>query len=358
VPRTRTEPGIPLGAIAAILASPQPPSPIAPAPPAAQPSSPDPLGETLDEGLGGQGAPEGLREPLRRRIAGVVVVCFLIGMMGALFALYQLNYIGSGVRVGSLDAAVTQADEALRHARWDTPPGDNVRDLTNAALAKWPHEPRILELRARATDELVKEAVGRKFGGDLAGALHWARLANELDPTDTTAQHLVEEYQRAGAESAVDAGPGRPRPTPVLPSAAPSVPSHASPHVTPPSSATPGAPPRVAFEASLAHPHVGQPVSLTAKVLGAKAVDEARFLINGPGLTADTKLGTVPEANGAYQTTFTGFEPGKYDITFEAKIDGTLSRAARTLVIDAAPGPTAPSSTPSLPPTVPSGKWL
>jgi hypothetical protein len=102
-------------------------------------------------------------------------------------------------------------------------------------------------------------------------------------------------------------------------------------------------------------------VSLTAKVLGAKVVDEARFLINGPGLTPDTKLGTVPEAGGAYQTTFTGFEAGKYDITFEAKIDGTLSRAARTIVIDASPGQGgqgAPSSAPSLPPTVPSGKWL
>jgi hypothetical protein len=96
----------------------------------------------------------------------------------------------------ALDAAIAHADDALSHARWDTPPGDNVRDVTNDALAKWPREPRILDVRARATDALLKLAVGRRLtDDDLPGALHLAHLANDLDPADLTAQHLVAEYE-------------------------------------------------------------------------------------------------------------------------------------------------------------------
>jgi len=92
----------------------------------------------------------------------------------------------------------------MRHKRWDTPAGDNVRDLTDDGLARWPKDPRLLDIRERAADELVKEAVGRKFGGDLAAALHLAQVANELDPSDTTAQHLVQDYQVADKPQAAD----------------------------------------------------------------------------------------------------------------------------------------------------------
>jgi tRNA A-37 threonylcarbamoyl transferase component Bud32 len=298
-----------------------------------------------------------LEPPPRRSIWGILAVFFLIGVLGALGVLGVARGIGPfafGSRPGSLDDAVLHADDALRHSRWDTPPGDNVRDLTNDALTKWPHDPRLMDLRARATDELVKEAVGRKFAGDLPGALHLARLANELDPTDTTAQHLVEEYARVGVGSTVDAATSAvhvPVPTPT---------SHSTPR--PPSSAA--VLPKLLLESSAARSRVGQPVTFTARVSGspAKALDGPRFVISGPGLTPETKLGNVPESTGVYQTTFTGSEPGRYDVTFEVKADGTTLRSTKSVMFESdaehSPVNPVPSTAPSLPPAIPSGKWL
>ena len=320
------------------------------------------LGSTLDDdGPSAQLAPMAAR-PRRSAVLRVVVVCFALGMVASLAAFYQFGTFGGAWRAGSLDEAVAHADEALKHARWDSPPGDNVKDLTNDALTKWPRDARLLEVRERATDELVKEAVGRQFAGDLPAALHLARLANELDPTDTTAQHLVLEYENeakaTGAEPSATTTV-RPPPSPPL------NPPHGGSHPSEPRA------PKAFVEASLPHPRTGQPVTFTAKVSAAsatvKTIDDPRFLINGPGLSADTSLRALPEPAQTYVTAFTFFEPGKYDVTFEAKADATLIRATKTIVIDGdTPSPSSvpqPHGVPSssvtpLPSTVPSGKWL
>jgi serine/threonine-protein kinase len=303
-------------------------------------------------------------EPARSsRLWVVLLACFLVGTVGASLGLRQLGWLRGAPRTALLDSAVVRADDALKHGRWDAPPGDNVRDITTDALSRWPRDPRLLDLRARATDELVKEAVGRKFAGDLPAALHLARLANELDPTDTTAQHLVDEYERASRDVAVDAAPvSLPLPSPGSP------PRHGAAARTPGGAASAA---KVAMDSSLPHPKVGQPVTFTAKVSvpsgQPKAVEDARFVINGPGLAPDTRLGTLAEAGAAYSATFAGFEPGKYEVTFDAKVDGVAVRAVKALVIDggtpapsaSAPPPPLPSaSTRPLPSTVPSGKWL
>jgi hypothetical protein len=294
----------------------------------------------------------------------VIALCFIIGMLGAAIALYQLGMFGTTDRKGSLDAAVAHADEAVKHGRWDQPPGDNVRDLTNDALARWPREPRLLELRGRATDELVKEAVGRKFAGDLPAALHLAKLAAELDPSDTTAQHLVEEYERDARKATAEPSSSPPKPTPQG-----AMPPRASTARLPP---LPAGTSRVVLEPSVPRPKVGQSVTFTARVAAPPAaghgLDDPRFVINGPGLATDTKLGAIPGAGGAYAATFTGFEPGKYEVTFDARLDGAPVRASRVVTLDADPSgpgatqtlpgvPVAPSASPGTPP-IPSGKWL
>ncbi len=358
--RVRTEPAMPL-AIGSVTPSPaviepsaqvaavspsSPASPPTPSPPVVLP--PPPLMHPM--GLTALVEEEEAVPP--RRVFGVIVLCLIIGILGAATVLYQLGMVGAAPRTGSLDEVVLHADEALRHARWDSPPGDNVRDITTDGLTKWPKNSRLLEVRERATDELVKQAVGRNYAGDYPAALHMARLAKELDPTDTTAQHLVDELERsAAAKKLADAAITTPT---VVTTVTPPTRNPTHPPV-----ATSG---RVALETSVAHPRVGQLITFTSKVAGSsKTIDDPRFLINGPGL-GDKRLNTVPGGAGTFTTTFVGFEPGKYEVDFYAKVDGAMLRATRTVVIEGdgplPPVPGTPSSSQSLPSSVPSGKWL
>ena len=282
-----------------------------------------------------------------KRLAGIIFICLLFGgILGTLFC-YREGWFESA---GTLDETVTHAEEAMRHGRWDTPPGDNVRDITSGALTKWPRESRILEVRTRAAGELMSLATGRKSAGDLPEALHLAHLAKELSPTDTTAQQLVDEYERA-SKSAIDAGQGA---AAVLPT--PSATASSRTHPIGPSA------PKVAIDVSLPHPRVGQPVTFTAKILGpsgpAKSVEDARFLLSGPRLTPETKLGALPGAPGFYTATFTGFEPGKYDVAFEAKVDGNHVHTTRVMVVEGDAPPNPSGAAPTLPPSIPSAKWM
>ncbi len=280
----------------------------------------------------------------RSRQAVVIFLCFMLGVALASGVLYRMGRIGPGSTTGTLDDYVARANSAMRQQRWDSPPHDNVRDLTNEALTKWPREPRIQDIRARATDELVKEAMGRKFAGDLSSAQHLAHLANELDPTDTTAQHLIEQLDQEakaatipdpGAQGTVDAGSTVHGPThPPVPPLAPG--------------------PRGSLEVSAAKPRVGQGVTFVARVGGPKArVDDPHFRLDGPGLVADTKLTALPQSPGVYQTSFTFFEGGKYEVGFTARVDGAMMKITRVITVDggenAIPGPL---------PVPDGGKWL
>jgi serine/threonine-protein kinase len=351
-PRVRTEPALPLAASFAIPPT-LPPPPVGP--PAATVRVAAPM--HAPEGPSPHVRPPPLAPmveddpPPPRRLFGVVVLCLLVGVLGAAFVLYQLGMVGRPPPGGSLEDVVARADEALRHARWDTPPGDNVRDITTEGLSHWPGEPRILELRARATDELVKEAVGRKFAGDLGAALHMAKLAKELDPSDTTAQHLVDEYERSSQKADVAT-------LPLAPTAPP------TPAVVHGGSSHGGAagPARVVIEPSVARPRVGQAIPLSVHVAGpsgpARSIEEPRLTINGPGLGADSKLTIVPGAGGIFSSTFTGYQPGRYELAFDAKVDGTTLHATRPIVIEGDPSSSPSASAPQVPATVPSGKWL
>jgi serine/threonine-protein kinase len=98
-----------------------------------------------------------------------------------------------------------------RHA-WDSPSGENVKDITAQALSRWPFDTRIEEVRREAAERIVADALGRKYSGDMAGAIHLAKLALELQPTLTTAQHLVAELE--GSVPAETAGPRLPQVAP------------------------------------------------------------------------------------------------------------------------------------------------
>jgi serine/threonine-protein kinase len=285
----------------------------------------------------------------RSRAAVIIFLCFAVSVIATAAVLYRLGWLGPTTQANTLDAEVARADEAMRHKRWDAPPGDNVRELTDEGLARWPRDPRLLDIRERAADELVKEAVGRKFEGDPAQALKLARLANQLDPTDTTAQHLVEEYQQAEKPPPPD-NPPTTTADAATPTNHPTAPRPPGPGPT----QTPTA--KVLIDANPGRPRVGQPVSFSARVTNAagatpKVVEDVHFKLNGPGLTADTRLTPLADAPGTYRSSFTFFEAGRYELTFEARVDGVLIRTVRQVV--AGDEPEAPGPRPS-----PSGKWL
>lgn len=326
---------------------PDAPRPPEPSSPGLQPKPPSAVDTTLSDAESAL-----LRRRARSRAVVIILLCFAVSVFATAGVLYRMGWLGPETAANTLDAQVARADEAMRHKRWDSPAGDNVRDLTDEGLARWPHDARLLDIRERAADELVKEAVGRKFEGDLPGALHLARLANQLDPTDTTAQHLVEEYQH------VDKPPPPDTPKPNTNDASTS-PIHSGPKPPGPGPGPTLAPTaKVSIDAAPAHPRVGQPVAFTAKVTNAagaapKVLEDVHFKLNGPGLTPDTRLTPIGDAPGTYRSAFTFFEAGKYELTFEARVDGVLIRTVRQVVAgDDTPGPNPP------PPPSSSGKWL
>jgi serine/threonine protein kinase len=296
--------------------------------------------------------------PRRARSRAVVItfLCFLVGAIASAALLFKMDLLGPIAQAKSLDARVTLADEAMRQRRWESPPGDNVRDLTDDGLARWPKNPRFLDIRERAADELVKEALGRKFEGDLAQALHLARLANQLDPTDTTAQRLVEEYEQS------DKSPPTEAPSTSAADASTALPHSGGAH-------SGGSPPmqsgaaRIAVDAVPVRPRIGQPVAFSAKVANAvgappKAIDDVHFKLNGPGLTPDTHLTAIADGPGTYRAAFTFFEAGKYEMTFEARIDGVLVRTMKQVVAGEEDPAASGSQAAPLPRPAPSGKWL
>jgi hypothetical protein len=301
--------------------------------------------------------PSGVPRRGAARRAALVVLCFLLGIGLSGVAAYKLDYLGGHGGKVSLDEQITRADDALRHERWDGPPGDNVRDLTSQGLALWPNEPRLLEVRARATDELVKEAVGERYAGNMPGAVRMARLARELDPTDTTAQRLLEEL-----ESHADAGPIL-----VLPALDA---GHAAPSGKAPVTAT--GPYRTTMDVTPAKPNIGQAVDLVVKVTTStggppKKLDDAAFQITGaamaasgaPGAGGTARLPAIPDGAGIFRASFTFLAPGKYDVTFVAKGEGLQIKSSRALVASEIALPPAPDrpATP-LPPPSASVKWL
>lgn len=283
------------------------------------------------------------------RYAAIFVLLFFAGSAVAAFALYRLGYLDSSASASAkIDDALARANDAMAHERWDAPPGDNVKEITDGALVRWPHDPRVVQLRARASDELVKRAVGLKLGGDNAGALHFASLASELDPTDETTKSLVREYQtdvgaEAGALAAsTDAGRIAPLAT------------------NPPVQPTGG--PRATLDASPAKPKLGQSVEFTARAVAAsggapKRVEDPAFILAGPGIAAGTKLNAMGEGT-TYRGGFSFLEPGKYEITFTARVDGSVVHSARSVIVEGQGGPASTGTDTPNPPPSASVKWM
>jgi serine/threonine-protein kinase len=106
---------------------------------------------------------------------------------------------GAAAQDESLETYLEAGRDCARRHAWDSPPHENLKEVTDRALARFPGEARVLELRRDSAERLVTDALGRKYAGDPPEALHLAKLALELEPSLTTAQHLVAELEGAKA---------------------------------------------------------------------------------------------------------------------------------------------------------------
>jgi serine/threonine protein kinase len=283
------------------------------------------------------------------RYAALFVLLFLVGSAAAAGVLYKIGLLEAAPST-RIDDYVTRANDAVTHERWDAPPGNNVRDITNEGLGKWPNDTRLLEVRERASEHLESKAIKLKGVGDLHGAAHLMRLASELDPTDQGTRALAAQFEQEA--------------TPHTDASALMGLTDAGALITPPRPVPAVGAPRATIDAAPAKPKLGQSVEFVAKVLtsgGAapkSAITEGRFTIAGPGLGAGADLAAASEGN-VFRAGFTFLERGRYEVSFSGKIDGQSVRAARAVVIES---PTPPPSTGTVeqPPPQPSSsvKWL
>jgi serine/threonine-protein kinase len=132
------------------------------------------------------------------------------GIAAALAAALMIAFAG-GRHVGRADtetkgdavaATIDEARDGIRKRAWDEPSEPNVKATLTRALARFPDEPRVKELRQEAAERIVTDALGRKYAGDIEGARKLAKLALELSPALAAAQHLLAELTTAGSSPA------------------------------------------------------------------------------------------------------------------------------------------------------------
>jgi serine/threonine-protein kinase len=295
----------------------------------------------------------------RKSRKALFAACFAIGMLIAAGIMWKMGRLGGSD--GDDERFVTRATDAMYKNRFAAPPGDNVRDITDEGLKRWPNDHRLLDVRMRAANELRSQAMVQRTAGDVVEALRLARTAQELDPNDASAKRLVEQYE---AELAgMTTPPSTPLAKPSAPLANPSAPlptgktSGALPILAPSASGASSAPSfKIVLEASAAQPRLGQTVEFTARVAPPKgAFEGASFSIVGPGLGTGVTMPAQSPVPGVFKASFAFLEAGRFDVTVSALADGKPLRAGRSLVTGETPRPADPK-----PPAAPSSsvKWM
>src|SRR5262249_12425306 len=87
------------------------------------------------------GPPEPPRAGLRRartaRLAAVIA-CALVALPVVILGGRKLGGFGAAASGDTLDASLDEAREHMRRSAWDAPPAHNFKDVTDAALTRWP----------------------------------------------------------------------------------------------------------------------------------------------------------------------------------------------------------------------------
>ncbi|WP_437745475.1 serine/threonine-protein kinase [Sorangium sp. So ce1504] len=153
---------------------------------------------------------ESAARPLPRRAMIARATALLACASAVAFVVFlggrHLGAFGGPAARDTLEAHIERARDCMGRHAWDTPPRENVKEIVSQAVARWPGDARLAELRRESSERIVADALGRKYAGDRAGAIRLAKLALELQPALTTAQHLVAELS-GGPPGAAPAPP-------------------------------------------------------------------------------------------------------------------------------------------------------
>ncbi|AKU94200.1 serine/threonine protein kinase [Labilithrix luteola] len=292
--------------------------------------------------------------PRRTRAVLFVVLCFVLGAGLAAVIAWRMGRLGTDDGATE-DRYVARATEAMFKNRFVEPPGENVRDITSEGLKRWPNAPRLLDVRMRAANELVTQAIAQRAAGDVAEALRIAKSAHELDPNDASSKRLVDQYEGELANFAASSAP----PLKPAPPVNGKVPSVAASPVVPVNGAY-----KVLLDLNIAQPRIGQTVEFTARIAPAKGTfEEPVFIITGPGI-AGVRMPAQAVQPGVYKGAYAFLEGGKFEIVFSTQADHKPLRATRSLVAGDAPAPKppaeapAPTTPPAAPAPTPSVKWM
>jgi eukaryotic-like serine/threonine-protein kinase len=283
------------------------------------------------------------------RSALVVVACFFLGGLVSGLIAYQRGVLGSGPS-GQVDGLYTRAERAFRAGHFIEPPGDNVRELTDAALRLAPSDARVIALRRTAARALALQAADRKRAGELGLALQNARVAQSLDASDADSQALIAQLEVL-LERESDA-PDRLSPLSSKASAlalAPTAPSLVAAAAAATQSDARVSGPRMVLTHAPSQPRSGQLVEFAATVVDAAAqktqAADAAFVVTGPGIRA--RLPATLEG-AVYRASLSFFDAGTYSIQFSGIFNTRRVEVLHVLVV-AGPGPspgaaTSPSS--------------
>lgn len=238
----------------------------------------------------------------KRSVVLLVLLAFLLG--GALAALATQHLVHRpDPALAERSRIITRTRTALARGRYVDPPGNNVRDLVAAGLAKWPDDPELVDLQSVAAHEMVTRAMAVRSGGDVAGARELVRTAHDLDPTDGTARLLLAQYDDELASSESDGGDlGGPR---------------------------------VTLDVPTGRARAGLRAELSAMVsIGSSrpSVHGPQFVVVGPGLGSDG-VTLAAQGSGPFKASLVLPTEGLYEIEFEANVEGATVRASRSLSV-------------------------
>ncbi|MEZ4371717.1 MAG: protein kinase [Polyangiaceae bacterium] len=171
----------------------------------------------------------------------VLILCFVLGAGLSVLIAYKLGVFQN--KTLSAEGYTDQAERALAAGHLVDPPGNNVRDITDAALQQWPKHPGLLGVRRNAARRLVEQAETKR--AEPVEATRLLNLATDLDSENARAKQLLRELSKppeidAGASDAAPSATGAAHvphgnkpPTPKT-SATPSAEPSAAPSVAPP----------------------------------------------------------------------------------------------------------------------------
>ncbi|MCL2450692.1 MAG: protein kinase [Polyangiaceae bacterium] len=180
-----------------------------------------------------------------------------------------------------------------------------------------------------------------------AGSAH--ALPGEID---VAAQPPAEASRSTAVATGTNAGAGAAGETTAVPPLVAAAPGTAAP-----SSASS----RATLEVSNGRPGPGQPVDFVARLPSPHGrLEDARFEFAGPGFAGSSEVPASDDGTGAFRTTFTFLQPGKFDVRFVARADGSKLAVGRTVLVgEASAPPRAPTEpTPAAGTPQAPGKWL